>query len=268
MTSSLPSSGADLAAGEAGRTGPGLILVATPIGNLGDMGARAVETLKSADAVACEDTRTTRALLKHFGVTDKRLIACHDHNEDASAAGVVQLIARGARVALVSDAGTPAISDPGYRVVRAVLDAGLEVSAVPGPSSVITALTVSGLPTDRFVFLGFPPRKSGKRQRFFEPYASLPATLVVMESAQRLAETLQDARAVLGDRRAALALELTKAFERVWRAPLSELEALLGEPPKGEAVLVIEGAREKRERRNKYARFSKAQPGALDAEDE
>ena len=255
-------SAADVPAGEARsealREGPGLILVATPIGHLDDLSARALATLKAADAVACEDTRVTRRLLERFGVTGKRLIATHDHNEAASAAGLVKLIEEGARVALVSDAGTPAISDPGYRVVRAVLDAGLPVSAVPGPSSVITALILSGLPTDQFAFLGFAPRKPGKRKAFFETWAALPATLVVMESPQRLADCLADARAVLGDREAALALEMTKAFERVFRAPLSELEALCAEPPRGEAVLTIAGAAADKERRNKYAAFSKA----------
>lgn len=238
--------------------GPRLILVATPIGNLGDLSTRALEVLKTADAIACEDTRVTRSLLDQFGISGKRLIACHDHNETASAAGIVKLIEDGATVALVSDAGTPAISDPGYRVVGKVIEAGLTVSAVPGASSVIMALSISGLPTDRFTFLGFPPRKSGKRKALLEPYAPLPSTLVLMESPQRLAETLSDARAVLGDRRAALTLELTKTFERVWRGTLSELEARLAEPPKGEAVLVIEGAEEVRAKKNKYAEFSKA----------
>lgn len=240
------------------ETGPRLVLVTTPIGNMGDMTARAWEVLRSADAIACEDTRVTRRLLDQGGITDKRLIACHDHNEQASAAGIVKLIEDGATVALVSDAGTPAISDPGYRVVQAVVEAGLEVSAAPGASSVIMALSISGLPTDRFTFIGFPPRKSGKRKALFETYASLPASLVLMESPQRLAETLADARAVLGDRRAALTLELTKRFERVWRGTLSELEARLADPPKGEAVVVIEGAEEVREKKNKYAAFSKA----------
>jgi 16S rRNA (cytidine1402-2'-O)-methyltransferase len=240
------------------ETGPRLVLVTTPIGNMGDMTARAWEVLRTADAIACEDTRVTRRLLDQGGITDKRLIACHDHNEQASAAGIVKLIADGATVALVSDAGTPAISDPGYRVVQAVIEAGLEVSAAPGVSSVIMALSISGLPTDRFTFIGFPPRKSGKRKALFETYANLPASLILMESPQRLAETLADAREVLGDRRAALSLELTKRFERVWRGTLSELEARLSDPPKGEAVVVIEGAEEVREKKNKYAEFSKA----------
>ncbi len=251
-------SGADLSAQDRMEGQPCLVLVATPIGNLGDLSDRARETLAGADAVACEDTRTTRALLDKVGLTAKRLIACHDHNESQSAAGIVKLIEDGATVALVSDAGTPAVSDPGYRVVRAVIDAGLPVTAVPGPSSALAALTISGLPTDRFVFLGFPPRKGGKRKAFFEPYAQLPASLIVMESPQRLAETLDDAIEVLGDRDAALALELTKTFERVWREPLSALRARLVEPPKGEAVLVIDGVKQARERKNKYAEFSKA----------
>ncbi len=250
-------SGADLdAAADPDR--PRLILVATPIGHDGDFSARALESLRNADVIACEDTRTTRDLLRRQQIDPPRLIACHDHNEAQSAAGIVKLIEAGARVALVSDAGTPGLSDPGYRVVRAVLDAGLEVGATPGPASPILALSLSGLPTDRFVFLGFPPRKPGKRRAFLEPYADLPATLILMESPQRLAETAADARAVLGDRNAALAMELTKPFERVFREPLSALIERLAEPPRGEALLLIEGAKAKKGRTNKYAEFSRA----------
>lgn len=237
---------------------PRLILVATPIGNPGDLSARAEESLRNADVIACEDTRVTRQMLAARGIEAPRLIACHDHNEAQSAAGIVKLIEDGARVVLVSDAGTPAISDPGYRVVRACLDAGVEVGAVPGPASPILALSLSGLPTDRFVFLGFPPRKSGKRQSFLAPYADLPATLILMESPNRLADTVADALEVLGDRPAALAMELTKTYERVFREPLSALQARLAEPPRGEAILLIEGAKETKGRTNKYAEFSKA----------
>jgi 16S rRNA (cytidine1402-2'-O)-methyltransferase len=250
--------GADLSADDRIDLKPRLVLVATPIGNLGDLSDRARQTLAEADAIACEDTRTTRSLLDKVGVTNKRLIACHDHNEAHSAAGIVKLIEDGATVALVSDAGTPGVSDPGYRVVKTVIDAGLPVTAVPGASSAIMALTVSGLPTDRFVFLGFPPRKAGKRKAFLEPYAELPASLIIMESPQRLADTIGDAIEVLGDREAALCLEMTKTFERVWREPLSALRERLLQPPKGEAVLVIDGAKQTRERKNKYAEFSKA----------
>lgn len=232
--------------------GPRLWLVATPIGNLEDISPRALRVLSEADVIACEDTRTTRRLLDAVGVAAKRLIACHDHNEAQSAAGIVKLISEGASVALVSDAGMPGISDPGYKVIRAVIEAGLEVSSVPGPSSVLAALTVSGLATDRFTFLGFAPRKSGKRQKWLEPFAKDPATLIIMESAQRLAETLTDAAAVLGDRQAAVAFELTKAFERVHRGSLSELAARYTEPPLGEAVIVIDGAVVVREKVNKY----------------
>lgn len=248
---------ADLSsAADPGR--PRLILVATPIGDDADLSARALETLRNADVIACEDTRVTRELLRRQQIEAPRLIACHDHNEAQSAAGIVKLIEDGARVVLVSDAGTPGISDPGYRVVRAVLDAGLEVGALPGPASPILALSLSGLPTDRFIFLGFPPRKSGKRKAFLEPYAQLPATLILMESPQRLAETVGDALEVLGDRNAALAMELTKTYERVFREPLSALKARLADPPRGEAILVIEGVKERKERTNKYAEFSKA----------
>ncbi|XBQ17261.1 MAG: 16S rRNA (cytidine(1402)-2'-O)-methyltransferase [Oceanicaulis sp.] len=251
-------SGADLTDAEARADRPRLVLVATPIGDPGDISARALDTLRAADAIACEDTRVTRQLLASYGIENKRLIACHDHNETASAAGLVKLIEEGAKVALVSDAGAPAISDPGYRVVRACLDAGLDVTAVPGPVAAMAALQISGLPTDRFAFLGFPPRKSGKRKKLFEAYAALPATLIVYESPQRLSETVEDLIAVLGDRNAALAMELTKTFERVFREPLSALKARLSDPPRGEAVLLIEGAEETRERTNKYAEFSRA----------
>ena len=238
---------------ETRREAAKLWLVSTPIGNIGDLSARAVEVLAQAGAIACEDTRVTRTLLEQAGLKDKRLIACHDHNEAASAGGVVKLISGGQHVALVSDAGAPAISDPGYRVVRAVIEAGFEVTSVPGPSAVIAALSVSGLPTDQFAFLGFPPRKPGKRARLFEARAEDPATLVLFESPQRLAETLAAAQEALGDRNAAVCFELTKAFERIHRGPLSTLAPLYAELPKGEAVIVIEGARMKREHRNKYA---------------
>lgn len=250
--------GAELSEAEAREARAHLVLVATPIGHHDDLSPRALDTLKAAGAIACEDTRETGKLLSAHGVADRRLIACHDHNEVQSAAGIVKLIEAGETVALVSDAGTPAVSDPGYRVVRAVLEAGLDVRAVPGPNAAITALTISGLPTDRFTFLGFAPRKSGKRKKLFEAYGGLPATMIVFESPQRLAETVADALDVLGDRRAALAMELTKTFERVYREPLSALKDRLSEPPRGEAVLLIEGAEEVRERTNKYAAFSKA----------
>jgi 16S rRNA (cytidine1402-2'-O)-methyltransferase len=235
-----------------------LILVSTPIGHPDDISARALSVLNQVDAIACEDTRVTAKLLHHHGISGKRLIATYDHNEAQSASGIVKLIEAGQTIALVSDAGMPGVSDPGYRVVRAVLEAGYDVSAVPGANAALMALTISGLPTDRFVFLGFPPRKSGKRQKVFEPYTNLPATLIVYESPNRLSETVEDALSVLGDRRAALAMELTKTFERVYREPLSALKARLNAAPRGEAVLVIEGAEESRERKNKYAQFSKA----------
>jgi 16S rRNA (cytidine1402-2'-O)-methyltransferase len=242
----------NLSAADLDPAAPRLWLVATPIGNLEDISRRAERILREADAIACEDTRVTRRLLDLLGIEAKRLFACHDHNETASAAGIVKLIADGQSVALVSDAGTPAVSDPGYRVVRAVLDAGLPVSAVPGPSSVLTALALSGLPTDRFVFMGFAPRKSGKRRRWFETVAQETGSLILMESPQRLAETLADAAEVLGERQAACAFELTKTFERVHRGTLTELAALYADPPKGEVTVVIDGAVVVREKVNKY----------------
>lgn len=245
-------SSANLSAAEINPAAPRLWLVATPIGNLEDISRRAERILREADAIACEDTRVTRKLLGQLGITPPRLFACHDHNEAASATGIVKLIGEGKTVALVSDAGMPAISDPGYRVVRAALDAGLPVSAVPGPSSVPTALALSGLPTDRFNFLGFAPRKPGKRRKWLEAVADDPGTLIMMESPQRLAETLSDALEVLGDREAAAAFELTKTFERIHREPLSALIERYREEPRGEVTLVIEGARITREKVNKY----------------
>ena len=243
---------ANLTAAELTPDAPRLWLVATPIGNLEDISRRAERILSEAGAIACEDTRVTRKLLDALGLPKKRLIACHDHNEAASAGGIVKLIEAGQTVALVSDAGTPAVSDPGYRVVTAVLEAGLPVSAVPGPSSVLTALALSGLPTDRFSFLGFAPRKPGKRRRWLEQAAEDPGSLIVMESPQRIAETLSEAAEVLGNRRAAACFELTKTFERVHRDRLSALADRYAEPPKGEVTLVIEGARTVREKVNKY----------------
>jgi 16S rRNA (cytidine1402-2'-O)-methyltransferase len=222
-----------------------LVLVATPIGNLGDLSPRAVEALRTADVIAAEDTRRTRALLTHAGVPGgARLVAVHEHNERMRAAELVERIRKGARVALVTDAGTPGISDPGERFVRVCVEAGVRVEVVPGPSAVLAALVVSGLPTARFVMEGFLPRTGRDRADRLAGVASEPRTTVLFEAPHRLAGTLADlAAACGGDRRVVVARELTKRFEEVWRGTLADAAARAGEhEPRGEHVLVLEGA--------------------------
>lgn len=219
---------------------PALYIVATPIGNLGDLTMRARDILASADLVACEDTRVTGKLLTAFGLK-RPLIAYNDHNADKVRPTLLDALRQGKAVALVSDAGTPLISDPGYKLVRDAAAAGLAVTALPGPSALLAALVLAGLPTDRFLFAGFLPPKSGARRTALGELAAVPATLVFYESGPRLAASLADMRAVLGDRPAAVARELTKLFEEVRRDPLSALAAHYAEagPPKGEIVVVI-----------------------------
>jgi 16S rRNA (cytidine1402-2'-O)-methyltransferase len=222
----------------------GLVLVGTPIGNLGDLAPRAVEALAGATVIAAEDTRRTRALLSHAGVSlsSSRLVALHGHNEAEMSARLVDEMVAGARVAYVTDAGMPGISDPGERLVRAALERGLPVEAVPGPSAALTALVISGLPTSRFVFEGFLPRKGAERAARLAALAAEERTAVIFESPRRLLATLADLAAALGpDRPVAVARELTKVFETVWRGPLGEAVAD-GPEPRGEQVLVIGGA--------------------------
>lgn len=223
-----------------------LYLVATPIGNLGDITLRALETLRAVDFVASEDTRTTGRLLRHFDI-DKPQIAFHEYNEDRAGQRIVGLLEEGRSVALVTDAGTPGISDPGYSLVRRALDASLPVTMIPGPAGLIMAVVLSGLPLHSFTFCGFPPRKSGARRRFLEVDKDAPHTLIFYESPYRLAAFLEDALAVYGDRPAALANDLTKLFEKVDRAPLSALLASVRDESKlkGEYVVVIGGADKK-----------------------
>ncbi len=201
-----------------------LVLVATPIGNLGDLAPRAVEVLQSADVIAAEDTRRTRALLTHAGVQARgRLRAVHGHNERARAAAIVEEVRSGLRVAYVTDAGMPGISDPGARLVRACLDAGLAVDLVPGPSAALAALVLSGLPTDRFVFEGFLPRRGRARDERLASIATEARTTVVFEAPHRVRGTLADLASVCGDQRAvAVARELTKLYEEVWRGSLAD----------------------------------------------
>jgi 16S rRNA (cytidine1402-2'-O)-methyltransferase len=224
-----------------------LVLVATPIGNLGDLSPRAVEALRVADAVVCEDTRRTGRLLEHAGVARGRLIVANEHTEARAAAEVTGLLGRGATVAVVTDAGTPGVSDPGSRLVRSALAAGHAVEAVPGPSAALAALVVSGLPTDRFVVDGFLPRAGADRRARLAELATEGRTTVLFEAPHRLSRTLADLVAALGpDRPAAVARELTKRHEEVWRGPLGEAaERAAATPARGEYVIVIGGAPER-----------------------
>jgi 16S rRNA (cytidine1402-2'-O)-methyltransferase len=224
----------------ASKPAPGLHLVATPIGNLRDITLRALDVLRAADLVACEDTRRTGRLLAAYRI-EARLSAYHEHNAARARPALLARLCAGETVALVSDSGTPLVSDPGYRLVVEAIAAGVAVFAVPGPSSLLAALTVSGLPTDRFVFAGFPPTRAAARRRLFERLAGIEATLVLLESPRRLAATCAELAAALGERPAAIARELTKLHEEVLRAPLGELALRLGEraPLRGEAVLVV-----------------------------
>jgi 16S rRNA (cytidine1402-2'-O)-methyltransferase len=223
----------------------GLYVVATPIGNLGDITLRALETLAAADLVLCEDTRTSGHLLTHFGIRTHRA-ALHEHNERARIEPLLERLRAGARIALISDAGTPLLSDPGFPLVRAARDAGIDVFAIPGASALLAALATAGLPTDSFSFHGFLPVKATARRKQLESLAGRPETLVFYESPRRLAATLEALAAVFGaDREAAVALELTKRFERLNRAPLGELAAqFAAAETRGEAVIVVAGAPE------------------------
>jgi 16S rRNA (cytidine1402-2'-O)-methyltransferase len=219
-----------------------LYLVATPIGHLGDISTRALDILKSVDLVLAEDTRKTGILLQHFGI-HARQMPFHDHNERHKSEKVLKLLEQGKDVALVTDGGTPGISDPGFSLVRAAIENDIPLTMIPGPTAFVMALVLSGLPTHSFTFRGFPPRKGGQRRRFYEADATSPYTLIYHESPYRLVESLQDALAVFGDRPAALANDLTKKFEAVWRAPLAELAERVEAEPKllGEYVLVVGG---------------------------
>jgi len=220
-----------------------IVLVGTPIGNLGDLSPRAAETLAGADVICCEDTRHTRKLLSAAGIPAPRLVALHEHNERGAGEYAVRLAEEGKEVALVCDAGMPGISDPGERVVRAAASAGVRIDVVPGPSAVVTALVLSGLPTDRFCFEGFLPRKGPERRRRLRSIGSEERTTVVYESPHRVGKTLADlAEVCSGARRVALVRELTKRFEEVWRGTLDEAVARTGDDePRGEWVVVLEG---------------------------
>jgi 16S rRNA (cytidine1402-2'-O)-methyltransferase len=219
-----------------------LVLVATPIGNLGDLSPRAVEALRSADMIAAEDTRRARALLSHAGVPAAgRVRSVHAHNERESSRVVVEAVRDGKRVAYVTDAGTPGVSDPGERLVRACLDAGLAVEVVPGPSAVLVALVLSGFPTERFAFEGFLPRRGPSRRERLTAIAAEPRTTVVFEAPTRVKATLSELLAACGPLRGvAIARELTKMYEEVWRGDLAGAVAHASETePRGEHVIVL-----------------------------
>lgn len=216
-----------------------LWLVATPIGNLGDMPPRAVEVLRSAELILAEDTRVTRKLMAAFGLSG-RVERCDEAATERAAARALEVLAGGGSVAFTSDAGTPGVSDPGTRLAQAVLAAGHAVRAVPGASAVLTALSVSGLPSEQFAFLGFVPVKPGARASFLKAAAALPLTVVLFETGPRLAAGLEAILAAFGDREACVARELTKVYEEAWRGPVSQLlERARAGAPRGEIVIVI-----------------------------
>jgi len=223
-----------------------LYIVGTPIGNLEDITLRALRILKEADVIACEDTRTTRKLLSRYGI-DKPLLSYHEHNETARAEEIASLLAEDKSVALVTDAGTPCISDPGYRAVRLASERGFEVLPVPGPSAAIAALSVSGLPTSGFVFLGFPPRTKKAQAELLTRVKDYPETLIFYESPNRVAKTLAVMLDTLGDRNISLGREITKLYEETIRGSISDVLNRLEEKSgvKGEVTLVVEGAGKK-----------------------
>ena len=227
-------------AGEPSKPDPGLYVVATPIGNAADITQRALATLRGADVIACEDTRVTRRLTAAHGIRTP-LVSYHEHNAGRMRPVLLERLRAGGSVALVSDAGTPLVSDPGYKLVREAVAEGLPVTTLPGPSAPLAALVLSGLPSDRFLFAGFLPPKPGARRRALAEVREVRATLLFFESAQRLPGMLEDAAGVLGAREAAVARELTKLFEEVRRGPLDRLAAHYAEagPPKGEVVVVV-----------------------------
>jgi 16S rRNA (cytidine1402-2'-O)-methyltransferase len=220
-----------------------LYIVATPIGNLDDMSPRAVQVLRKADVIACEDTRRTRALLSHFDIPrPATLLSYREGNERSAGRRLAGFLRDGLRVALCSDSGYPGISDPGYRLTRLAIEKGFDVQVVPGASAVVPALVASGLPTSSYTFKGYAPRKPGAARRFFEAEQDMPHTLVVFESPFRVAKTLQAAYDGLGNRQAAVCIELTKKFERIARGCLEELVLQFADKPiKGEVTIVIAG---------------------------
>lgn len=220
-----------------------LYLVATPIGNLGDITLRALETLRQVDVIASEDTRKTGLMLQRFEIKKPQL-AFHEHNEAQAGARIIELLRGGQSVALVTNAGTPGISDPGFTLVRAAIEAEIPLTVIPGPTAFVMALVLSGLPTHSFTFRGFPPHKPGKRRHFLEADQNSPYTLIYYESPHRIQRFLEDAVEVFGNRQAALANDLTKMFEATWRGTLTELRGQLdsAEKLRGEFTVVIAGS--------------------------
>jgi 16S rRNA (cytidine1402-2'-O)-methyltransferase len=222
------------------RSSGTLYLVATPIGNLADITHRAIDVLNNVSLIACEDTRHTRKLLQHYGIETKT-VSYHEHNEQERSRQLIETLREGKDVAVVSDAGTPSISDPGFRLVRAAIENDIQVVPVPGPSALISALIAAGLPTDEFFFGGFLPARSNARRTRLNELRSVPGTLIFYEAPHRLAETLKDAHEMLGEREAVVARELTKLHEELRRGRLSELAAhYANEEPRGEIVLLID----------------------------
>lgn len=218
-----------------------LYIVPTPIGNLGDLTFRARQILEDVDLIACEDTRHAGILLKHYGIKTPRL-SFHDHSGRSKVDKLLDYLENDKNIALISDAGTPGISDPGYNLIQAALQAGYPVVPLPGPSAVITALSASGLPTDKFLYLGFPPAKKG-RQSFFKQVAQSPYTVVFYESPHRLKKSLEQLAEHLSEEaQVSLAKELTKIYETYYRGPLAQVLALLPEKPKGEYVVMVKGS--------------------------
>lgn len=225
------------------QTPPGsLYIVATPIGHPDDITIRAVQVLNRVRVIAAEDTRNTARLLSRHGI-GAPLISCHEHNEEERVAALLQRLAGGEDVALVSDAGTPTLSDPGYRLVKTAVEQGIRVIPIPGPSAAVGALSASGLPTDSFVFVGFLPRKQGKRAEVLESLKEQPRTLIFYESPRRMADLVAEVEAVMGDREAVLCREMTKPYEEFLRGRLSELRKVLGERAeiKGECTFLVSG---------------------------
>ncbi|MCH7960407.1 MAG: 16S rRNA (cytidine(1402)-2'-O)-methyltransferase [Candidatus Hydrogenedentes bacterium] len=220
-----------------------LYIVATPIGNLEDISARALRVFSETDVLVCEDTRKTRKIFSHFDIArPSTVFSYHEHNEENAGKRILGLLEAEQTVALCSDGGYPGISDPGYRIIRDAIASGHDIEVIPGPSSVPVALLLSGLPTSSYTFKGFPPRKSGPRKRFLEAERDAPHTLIILESPYRVVKLLVDALEVLGDRQAAVCIELTKKFERAHRGPISELiRELEGKTLKGEITVVIAG---------------------------
>lgn len=217
-----------------------LYIVATPIGNLGDITLRALETLKSVDIIAAEDMRVTRKLLSHYGI-EKRLVNYREHNEIKQAEALVSLVREGKNIALVTDAGTPGISDPGFRIVKRAQQEGVKVVSIPGPSALIAALSISGLPTDSFVFFGFPSKKPGKRKKLFKSAGEYPHSVIFYESPFRVLKSVRDMRETLGNRDIFIARELTKKFEETFSGAIDRAIAWLEAKKsiKGEFVIIV-----------------------------